>query len=196
MKDMKHRGYKEEFSVFGEADAQDPDPEVRKRFAGKYRGTVRANLDPLRQGRLLVCVPDVTGFFTSNWALPCVPMAGPGVGTYFAPPVVGSNVWVEFEQGDSERPIWVGCFWGPGEIPLLAQACAPGSAAITNETLASGISICDAPVAPFGGCINLHSGTNFISIGPQGVIISAPTVTVKTSAFSVNGTALSVLGPA
>jgi hypothetical protein len=30
---------------------------------------------------------------------------------------VGANVWVEFEQGDPDHPIWSGCFWGKGEVP-------------------------------------------------------------------------------
>ena len=43
--------------------------------------------------------------------MPCVPYAGSGVG-FFAVPPVGANVWVEFEGGDPDYPIWSGCFWG------------------------------------------------------------------------------------
>ena len=32
-------------------------------------------------------------------------------------PPIGAGVWVEFEQGDPDYPIWVGCFWG------LAPTC-------------------------------------------------------------------------
>ena len=35
-------------------------------------------------------------------------------------PPVGANVWVEFEGGDPDYPIWSGCFWGTGEVPALA----------------------------------------------------------------------------
>ena len=44
-----------------------------------------------------------------------------GVGFFLVPPV-GANVWVEFEAGDPDYPIWTGCFWGPGEVPAPAAA--------------------------------------------------------------------------
>ena len=93
-------------------------------FFGKYRGRVIDNRDPLRLGRLSVEVPDVLGP-AFGWALPCVPYAGPGVG-FLATPPTGANVWVEFEAGDPDRPIWSGCFWGPRELP--PEAVDPGVA--------------------------------------------------------------------
>jgi len=39
-----------------------------------------------------------------------------GVGLFFLPPK-GANVWVEFEGGDPDYPIWSGCFWSDGEVP-------------------------------------------------------------------------------
>src|SRR5450755_1206254 len=142
--------YKEEWSPFGEADANDPDPAVRRRFFGKYRGTVRENEDPLLQGRLLVSVPDVLGLFSSSWALPCMPMAGPEMGV-FTRPIIGATVWVEFEQGDPDRPIWVGGFWAPGEMSVIADAATamtpPPLPTITITTATGGLSISDSPVA-------------------------------------------------
>jgi hypothetical protein len=87
-------------------------------FFGKYRGSVVDNVDPLRLGRLSVRVPDVFGD-NLGWALPCVPFAGPGVG-FLALPPVGANVWVEFEAGDPDYPVWAGCFWGPNQLPAEA----------------------------------------------------------------------------
>jgi hypothetical protein len=89
---------------------------VRGKFFGKYRGNVVENIDPMILGRLLINVPSVPANL-SNWAMPCVPYAGPQVGFYAMPPI-GANVWVEFEGGDPNYPIWVGCFWGEGEVPL------------------------------------------------------------------------------
>ena len=85
-------------------------------FFGKYRGKVENNVDPLQQGRLQVSVAAVLGDGRLSWAHPCVPYAGSGVG-FFALPPVGANVWVEFEGGDTDYPIWSGCFWGTGEVP-------------------------------------------------------------------------------
>lgn len=87
-------------------------------FFGKYRGTVENNLDPQQMGRLQVKVPAVLGEGTLSWAMPCVPYAGPQKG-FFAIPPTGANVWVEFEAGDPDYPIWSGCFWGIGEVPVI-----------------------------------------------------------------------------
>jgi len=89
-----------------------------ERFYGKYRGKVVNNIDPLQQGRIQVEVPSVLGEGRLSWAMPCVPYAGPGVG-FFAIPPIQANVWVEFEGGNLDAPIWSGCFWGVGEAPAV-----------------------------------------------------------------------------
>src|SRR5690606_39001851 len=87
-------------------------------FYGKYRGTVANNIDPQQMGRIQVKVPAVLGDGQLSWAMPCAPYAGPGVG-FFAIPPRDAKVWVEFEGGDPDYPIWVGGFWGLGEAPAL-----------------------------------------------------------------------------
>lgn len=74
------------------------------------------NIDPMMLGKIQVSVPAVLGEGSLSWAMPCVPFAGSGVGFFMIPPV-GANVWVEFEGGDIDYPIWSGCFWGVGEVP-------------------------------------------------------------------------------
>jgi hypothetical protein len=85
------------------------------RFFGKYRGVVTGNTDPEARARLEVSVPEVRGDSVTEWALPAMPYAGDSVG-FFALPPVGANVWVEYEGGNLEVPIWSGCFWATGEI--------------------------------------------------------------------------------
>ena len=80
-------------------------------FFGKYRGTVTDNKDPLMIGRIRANVPDVTGDADSGWATPCAPFGGSGVG-FFAVPAEGAGVWIEFEHGDPDYPIWSGCWFG------------------------------------------------------------------------------------
>jgi hypothetical protein len=87
-----------------------------RKFYGKYRGKVERNLDPLQQGRLQVSCPSVLGDGRLAWAMPSVPYAGPQVGLFVVPPE-NANVWVEFEEGNPDNPIWAGCFWGTGEAP-------------------------------------------------------------------------------
>jgi uncharacterized protein involved in type VI secretion and phage assembly len=80
-------------------------------FYGKYRGVVTDINDPLKMGRIQARVPDVLGTDVSSWALPSVPFAGDGMG-FYGLPKVGAGVWIEFEQGDPDYPIWSGCWWG------------------------------------------------------------------------------------
>jgi uncharacterized protein involved in type VI secretion and phage assembly len=80
-------------------------------FLGKYRGVVSDNKDPEQLGRIRASVPDVFEKNDSGWALPCLPSAGSGCGIFTVPPV-GSMVWIEFEHGDPDYPIWSGGWWG------------------------------------------------------------------------------------
>jgi hypothetical protein len=91
------------------------------RFYGKYRGLVLDNEDPLQMGRLQALVPAVLGEIPSGWASPCVPYAGTDAG-FYAIPMIGAGVWIEFEGGDVSRPIWSGAWWAAGEVPMDEQA--------------------------------------------------------------------------
>lgn len=91
-----------------------------QQFFGKYRGKVAANKDALNLGRIQVTVPAVFGEGKQSWAMPCSPYAGKDIGFFTIPPV-GTNVWVEFEGGDPDYPIWSGCFWGDNELPEEAR---------------------------------------------------------------------------
>lgn len=84
-------------------------------FFGKYRGLVKDNKDPDGLGRIQVQVPAVAGV-QEAWALPATPYAGDQVGFYTIPPA-GALVWVEFEGGHPDFPIWTGCFWKTGQVP-------------------------------------------------------------------------------
>lgn len=87
------------------------------RFFGKYRGLVLVCEDPMNMGRIQAFVPEVLGTVPSNWCLPCTPYAGVAAGL-FTIPIVGSGVWIEFEAGDVNRPVWTGCWWGTAQVPV------------------------------------------------------------------------------
>ncbi len=166
------------------------------RYLGKFRGTVLNNVDPMLKGRLQLMVPDVTGLLPSTWAEACVPLTGPSpMGTYFVPPI-GSGVWVEFEQGDVNHPIWTGCRWGsPADIPPLAHLGLPTSPNIVMQSFAQhSISISDLP-GPTGG-VMLKSATGAsIIVNDTGIYIqngrgasitlTGPTTTINAGALAI-----------
>jgi hypothetical protein len=148
------------------------------KYYGKFRGTVINNVDLEQRGRIQALVPDVLGIAPSSWALPCLPIAGKQMGVY-AVPQIGSGVWIEFEQGDSDYPIWTGCFWGiAAELPALALTGNPLSPSIVMQTaLQNTIVISDLP-PPVGG-IMLKSGLSTLIVGTDGIKIIAPKIEIN-----------------
>ncbi len=165
------------------------------RFFGKYRGFVIDNVDPLQTGRLMVQVPDVSNILPSTWAMPCLPFAGIQSG-FYAVPEIGSQVWIEYEQGDADYPIWVGCFWGSAaDVPALALAGAPGLQQIVVQTaIQNTLLISDVP-GPTGGIMLKSSTGALISVSDTGITISngqGATITMIGPAVTVNEGALEV----
>ena len=153
-------------------------------FFGKFRGTVVNNIDPEQIGRIQAIVPAVLGLLPSSWAMPCVPVAGINMGLFTVPPV-GSGVWIEFERGDPEYPVWVGGYWGSAaETPALARAVPPGLSGITLQTtLKNGIVVSDTP-GPTGGILIQTTSGATISVSDFGITIS-----------NGKGAVISMLGP-
>ena len=89
---------------------------------GKYRGFVSDNADPDKLGRVKLTVPSLLGAQVTGWALPCLPCGGLSNEGFFCVPNVGAQVWVEFEGGNLDFPIWVGSFWQQaGDAPEEVQ---------------------------------------------------------------------------
>ncbi len=157
---------------------------AKSQFFGKYRGVVTDNRDPLMIGRIKVKVQDVLGDNDSEWAMPCVAYAGKNVGLFFTPPI-NASVWIEFEHGDPDYPIWTGCFWAKGEAPanpavpeikvLKTDSCTitlndtSGSEGITIETTSgTKITLNQSSIEINNGCggkIKLSTGQVSINDG-------------------------------
>jgi uncharacterized protein involved in type VI secretion and phage assembly len=163
-------------------------------YLGKFRGTVINNVDPMQQGRLQAMVPDVLGSMPSSWAMACVPFAGIQAGIWSVPPI-GAGVWVEFEQGDPDYPVWTGGWWGSaGDPPALALAVPPVvSHVVLQTTMQNTISISDAP-GPAGGLMLKSSTGAMILInelgitltnGAASIVLAGPTVTINSGALVV-----------
>jgi uncharacterized protein involved in type VI secretion and phage assembly len=165
------------------------------KYYGKHRGMVLNNIDPMQKARLLVQVPDVLGLGMSSWAMPCVPIAGPQMGLYVVP-LIGSGVWVEFEGGDPDYPIWTGGFWGSAaEIPALAFAGIPVSPNIVLQTTGQNtIVVSDLP-GPTGGIMLKSTTGASIIVNDTGIyiqngkgasiVMTGPSVTVNNGALMI-----------
>jgi Type VI secretion system/phage-baseplate injector OB domain len=172
-----------------------------KKFFGKFRATVLNNVDPQFRGRLLLEAPDVMSLLPTTWAEACVPLAGPTgppMGVYMVPPI-GAGVWVEFEHGDANRPIWTGCRWGAqSDVPPLAKLGNPADPNIVIQSLLQhSISISDTPPTPATGGIVLQSTTKaMIVVNDSGIYISngkGAMITLIGTAIDFNGGALTIL---
>ena len=165
------------------------------KYFGKYRGTVVNNVDPMQIGRIQAIVPDVSNVLPTSWAMPCVPVAGLQMGEFTVPPI-GSGVWMEFEQGNPDFPIWTGCFWGmAGEVPSAARLVPPGVAGITFQTtLQNSIQVSDLP-GPSGGIVLKSTTGAFVIVNDTGIyiqngkgasiVMTGPTVTINTGALVI-----------
>ncbi len=162
-------------------------------FFGKYRGQVANNVDPMKLGRIQVSVPSVLGDGTLSWAMPCVPYAGPGVG-FFAIPPIGANVWVEFESGDPDYPIWSGCFWADKQIPTSDGL--PFTKVFKTDAIT--LKLDDTPTS---GGFTLEVGSPLVPspitlvVNTGGIELKngSATVQLTTASVSVNNGALEVI---
>lgn len=147
------------------------------KFYGLYQGVVTLNTDPMLRGRLQLMVPDVSSFIPTTWAEPSVPLAGPSgppMGVYMVPPP-GTGVWVMFQHGDPDLPVWVGCRWGlPSDIPPMALLGNPLDPNICIQSLLQNmVMVSDMPPTPVTGGIILRSTTGaMIVVNDSGIYIS------------------------
>jgi uncharacterized protein involved in type VI secretion and phage assembly len=166
---------------------------VRAQFFGKYRGTVKSTGDPLRIGRIKAAVPDVLGDRETGWAMPCAPFGGDKTG-FFALPPEGSGVWIEFEGGDPDYPIWSGCWWGSlAEMPptLLLD---PPKVVMIRTSGGHAITMDDTP--GIGGITIETSGGQKIKLSQMGIEIDngmGGTIKMQGPQVSVNSGALEVV---
>lgn len=84
-------------------------------YYGVYRAKVIDNADPDNLGKLKIqCEQVHGGTYPDVWSWPETPYAGNGFGMW-AIPDIGESVYVRFDHGRPEKPIWHGGWWGTGE---------------------------------------------------------------------------------
>jgi hypothetical protein len=118
----------------------------------------------------------------------------------FIVPPIGSSIWMEFEQGNPDYPIWTGGFWGlVADVPPLAVApppIPPGQNIVMQTTGQNTLILSDsAPTPATGGIILKTLSGAMLVINETGIYIQngqgasisliGPTVDINLGALTV-----------
>ena len=136
-------------------------------YYSKYRAFVADNEDPQGYGRLKVSVPEIHGDEVLNyWAYPGNNFSGKGYGAQVIPKL-NDMVWVEFEKGRANKPIWYFGHFGKDEKPTELKdiknfwfKTPEGHTIEFNDTDST------IKITSVGGRI-VHMGKDFISLGSK-----------------------------
>lgn len=181
---------------------------------GKYKGFVRATNDPERRGRIRCFCPQVMGpedseQFWLGWAEPCLPYVGGVTSLDFGIPLTAHDtghevpVWLEFEAGDADHPVWVGMgVYAPTtkdpelvKAPVSAQTGIPGLG-LLGEAASAGPGSTEGSLSPPYAApdqkdiIFLAKPGRRIVIGVEGgamIVIDGEAVDIIASLPRING---------
>jgi uncharacterized protein involved in type VI secretion and phage assembly len=165
-------------------------------------GQVRSNVDPFGLGRVQVYLPHLSDENLSPWVRVSAPFAGRDAGAFFLPNV-GDEVLVAFEQGDVNRPLVVGSFWGGLSSPpeanrgglnlvrmirtptghMLKFDDAPGTGAVTVESAAGARVVLEGD-----GSVRVEAAKSIALAAKSGVTLDAGAGDVAIKAANVNVT--------
>lgn len=138
---------------------------MNKEYFGVYKGVVCNIKDPEKRGRIKVTCPEVLGATVeSAWCDPCVPVAYDGGGD-FCIPHIDETVWLMFQSGDSNKPVYFGGWWQKDKTPF--------STGYNNVDKTRIISYGDCTITMSSGSININigSGNGDLIIQDKKVII-------------------------
>ena len=104
--------------------------------------------------------------------------------------MIGSGVWIEFEQGDPDYPIWTGSIaGGPLDVPVATNVTPPGvpQTTIAGPVMQHSITVSDSPAT---GIMMKTPGTAMIMMTDAGGII----ITNGAATISMQGPNVTILG--
>lgn len=86
---------------------------------GIYPAFVCDVKDPEKRGRIKVTCAEVfcDNTTTSGWCTPITPVGINGGGDFYVPEI-DEGVFIMFLEGDIDRPVWIGGWWGKDSTPL------------------------------------------------------------------------------
>jgi uncharacterized protein involved in type VI secretion and phage assembly len=118
------------------------------------------------------------------------------MGVYMVPPI-GAGVWVEFEHGSADRPIWVGCRWGlASDVPPLSKAGLPVSPNIVMQTVGQNSFVISDLPGPTGGIMLKSASGASLIVNDTGIYIQngkGATITLVGPTITINNGALTII---
>lgn len=86
------------------------------KYYGKYAGFAAEEVEPDAHGAIMVEIPGFTRAGFPVRARPCLPYA------HFFVPHAGARLWIEFEGGNRDFPLWVGAWYPADSAPEEVRA--------------------------------------------------------------------------
>jgi uncharacterized protein involved in type VI secretion and phage assembly len=168
--------------------------ERHQHLGGIFRGKVvtlgsKASGHEGRLGQLQISIPEIWGDNTTEvpWADPVVPFAGDGYGALTLPRV-GDGVYVMFEGGSPDNPVWMGGFWSEdAKLPEPASA----DARVLRSPKGHRLVLDDAK----DEIRMTHASGSQITIGKSQITIEidgGSKIVIGKASVAINGTALVV----
>jgi phage baseplate assembly protein gpV len=136
------------------------------KYFGKYRAKVEKIDDPEKRGRIRVICPKVLGTAVSNWCEPCSPFAY-DLGGDMSLPKIGEFVWIEFEEGEPNKPIYVGGLWSKEKTPFINYEDAKTTRVFERD---------GAKITLGNGAITISLGDSKILMTKTNIVITSPRV--------------------
>ena len=87
------------------------------KYNSLYGAKVVSTKDPEHRGRIKIMCAEVLGETISNWCEPCFQGAHDDCSDFLLPKI-GEFVWVMFEEGDVDSPVYLGGWWSEDSTPL------------------------------------------------------------------------------
>lgn len=138
-----------------------------KKYYGIYQGIITNIKDPEKRGRIKVKCPSVLGSTTeSAWCDPIVPVAY-DYGGDFCIPTLEEAVWLQFIEGDVNRPVYLGGWWQKNKTPLGTN--------YTNIDKLRIIQYADCTIIMQDGIININVGNGSFDLS------------IKNNSVTING---------
>jgi uncharacterized protein involved in type VI secretion and phage assembly len=142
--------------------------DAQQHYYGKYRGIVVDNADPDKTGRLRLLVPSVLGDTTTNWAMPVLPFGGTADIGLFCLPEIDAAVWVEFEEGRLDLPLWTGTQWPAGQTSGDQAVGDPAKRVLQTKSMHR-LELDDTEDAE--QILLRHAGGALLKIDPNGTVL-------------------------